>query len=39
VINCNDTYDTFCLVDSCVNDENYWIMDTGTSQHMTPNRD
>jgi hypothetical protein len=39
VINCNDTYDMFCLVDSCVNDENYWIMDTSTSQHMTPNRD
>jgi hypothetical protein len=39
VVNCNDTYDTFCVVDSCVNDENSWIMDTGTSQHMTPNRD
>jgi gag-polypeptide of LTR copia-type/GAG-pre-integrase domain len=39
VINCDDTYDTLCAVDSCVNDENSWIMDTGASQHMTPNRD
>jgi hypothetical protein len=39
VVNCDDTYDTFCIVDSCVNDENSWIMDTCASQHMTPNRD
>jgi len=35
----DDTYDVLCVVDNCVNDENAWIMDSGTSQHMTPNRD
>jgi hypothetical protein len=39
VVNCDDTYDTLCVVDSCVNDENFWIIDMGASQHMTPNRD
>ena len=32
-------YDVLCVVDNCVNDENAWIMDSGASQHMTPNRD
>jgi hypothetical protein len=36
VANCDDT---LCAVDSYVNDENSWIMDTGASQHMIPNRD
>jgi len=35
----DDTYDVLCVVDNCVNDENSWIMDSGASQHMTPNRD
>ena len=34
----DDTYDVFCVVDNCVNDENAWIMDSSASQHMTPNR-
>jgi hypothetical protein len=38
VVNCDDTYDTLCVVDNCVNDENSWIMDTSASQHTTPNR-
>jgi hypothetical protein len=39
MVNYDDTYDILCVVDSCANDENFWIMDTGDSQHMTPNRD
>jgi hypothetical protein len=29
----------FYVVDSCVNNENSWIMDTSASQHITPNKD
>jgi len=35
----DDTYDVLYVVDNCFNDDNAWIIDSGTSQHMTPNRD
>ena len=34
----DNTYDVLCVIDNCINDENAWIMDSGVSQHMTPNR-
>jgi hypothetical protein len=34
-----DTIDTLCAVDTHVDDKHCWVMDTGASQHMTPNRD
>jgi hypothetical protein len=33
-----DQYDSLSMVDEFLADENCWIMDTGASQHMTPNR-
>ena len=35
---CN-TCDTLCVVDTNIDDKFCWVMDTGASQHMTPNRD
>ena len=33
-----DNFDSLSVVDNCLEDENCWIMDSGASQHMTPNR-
>jgi gag-polypeptide of LTR copia-type len=35
----SDMVDTLCVVDINIDDKNCWVMDTGASQHMTPNRD